>query len=417
MALSTANPLYPVNSTVLYTTGRDVRLLSSAEAGATSTQTCTATHTQDNVNRTWDPATAGVTVAQNPGLFAPNGFGWALRLSEDMTPTDDTNCNATLSPGTISVSMNVAVSQSGGTYLSGTVTPLLAAAIFRYNPSTNAATLITFGNSNATSWTVAGLGADMGTFKTVTFTMPLAAAVEFQPGEILYLQMGFNTGALPNPTVGTGTFTFTLNVDHPDTNLTFAAGQGIHQVCAFEGAATGSGDATGSAAKLLGTSGSAAGSSTLDGVLGATAGQTGSAVGTAAVAGALSATAEQTGSAAGAAAVAGSLGAQADLTGAAAGSGSVDGSLGAFAFFLGAASGSSIVSGALSGRADMTGASAGTSTADGLTSSLSGTVGNAAGSASVSGAFSSVLGTVGTVEIGEGGGSTTIIRPIFVLDD
>lgn len=248
MGIQTAAVLYPVNTTTVDSGGAiDIRLLDSAQAGADDdTQTATATHTQDNVDRTFDPATAGVTASADVNTLQK--LGWALRLSEDMTPPDDTNCNAFLRTGNLVVNVTVTITQAGGTYTTGTYAPLWKASLWRYNPATDTATIIGFSANNTPSWNIAPVGGDLGTFKTIAITFNSAAqfpnGAEFAAGEILLLQLGVKTQTIPNPTVGTATWTYTLRVDHTNTNITFVAEQGIRQICTLALDATGIGTAS-----------------------------------------------------------------------------------------------------------------------------------------------------------------------------
>lgn len=296
MAIQTATTLYPVNSTTIESdTGIDVRLLDSAEAGATATQTATATHTQDGQNRTFDPAGPAATTNSSPGNN--QNKGWALRLTEDMTPSDDTNCNAFLSSGSISVTLSVTINQSGGTYASGTYSPLWALSLFRRDPSADTTVHIGTGTASSPTWTIGGIGVDLGTVKTVTLTAIVIAApgIEFQPGEVLYAQIGLNTSTIPNPTLGTATWTYTLNVDHTNTKITFAAGQALSSLCFITGSSSGIASASGALAPVFPTAGSSSGSATASGVLEADKETTGSSVGVATASGTLEAEKETTG--------------------------------------------------------------------------------------------------------------------------
>lgn len=243
MGIQRAAVLYPVNSTTVDTgAGIDIRLLDSAEAGADDdTQTATATHTQDSQSRTFDPGSA-TSANEGPGTL--RNRGWALRLSEDMTPGDDTNCDAALTAGSLTVNITMAVNQAGGTYVSGTYTPLLNACLFRVNLASNTGTFIANGLSSALSWNLTPVTGDLGTFKTAALAVDIPALVQFSAGEVLLLQFGIGTATIPNPTLGTATFTYTLRVDHANTNITFAAGQGIRQACALSASLDGRGTVT-----------------------------------------------------------------------------------------------------------------------------------------------------------------------------
>lgn len=299
MGIQTAAVLYPVNTTTVDSgTGINIRLLDSAEAAANDdTQTATATHTQDLQGRTFDPGAATSANEPNTSLLKR---GWALRLAEDMTPADDTNCNAVLTAGTFTINITVAVNQSGGTYAGGTYAPNWTVALFRYNPSTDTGTLITTRGNNATTWNYTPVTGDLGTFKTIAITgVAIGSPVEFAQGEILLLQIGVQVATIPNPTIGTATWTYTLRVDHANTNMTFAAGQGIASLCPMEGTAAGSSDAQGAMALVMPTVGTAAGSSEATAALLAFGEMVGSAGGSSNADGSLGAVAEMVGTAAG----------------------------------------------------------------------------------------------------------------------
>lgn len=262
MGIQSADVLYPVNTTVVDSgTGIDIRLLDSAEAGAVdNTQTVTATHTQDNQVRVFDPASTNNT---NRLITDNQAEGWGLRLADDMTPTDDTNCNAYLLAQTLTVNVRVTINQAGGTYgAGGSYAPFWGAALFRYNPSTDAGVLIANGSNNSASWNIGALG-DLGTFKLVAISIVIAAGVEFAAGEILMIQFGVGTVTIPNPTLGTATWTYTLSVDHADTNITWEAGKPLCALCHTVGTLTGSAAVDADAAIIMPTVGAITGSASL----------------------------------------------------------------------------------------------------------------------------------------------------------
>lgn len=244
MGIQRATVLYPVNGTTVDSgSGIDIRLLTNTAASADTSQTVTATHTQDNVARTFDPATAGATAATAPTTL--QNLGWALRLSEDMTPADDTNCNAVLTSGTLTVNLDVTlVSAGGNANLGGTTTTTFQAGLFRYDPASDSGSLVASGTGTQ-SWNTAGLGGDAGTYKAAAVNVPIASPIEFNQGEILLLQVGFSdAGTLSNPTLGgTTTFTWTLRLGS-GTNVTFATDQGIRQVCQLQSNNLGKGSVT-----------------------------------------------------------------------------------------------------------------------------------------------------------------------------
>lgn len=309
MGIQTAAVLYPVNTTTVDTgTGIDVRLLDSAQAGADDdTQTCTATHTQDNQVRAWDPANASSANRDPTNTLLKQG--WATRLTEDMTPADDTNCNACLTAGTLTVNLQVAVNQAGGTYTGGTYTPAFVAGLWRYNPSTDTGTLIANGFVFGPSWNYTPVTGDLGTFKAAAVPVAVTSLTEFQAGEVLLVQLGVAVVTIPNPSVGTATWTYTLRVDNVDTNITFAAGQGIRTLCPVDGTVAGSAEALGVSVKVLPTVGIDSSIATVLGVLQADANMVGISSGSATVSGVLQSIAQMAGISGGVATASGVLGA------------------------------------------------------------------------------------------------------------
>jgi hypothetical protein len=166
------------------------------------------------------------------------------------------------------------------------------------------------------------------------------------------------------------------------------------------GTATGSGAASGTGGKVLGTEGSASGTGTASGTGASRADTTGSASGAVTVTGLGSSVAGTTGTATGTGTASGVLGATGAMTGDASGSGTAAGVLGATGAMTGTATGTGTASGVLGATGTTTGTAAGTATVTGLGSSVAGTVGTASGSGTASGLASIVLGMVGTVSIG-----------------
>lgn len=304
MALQTADPLYPVNTTTVDTgTGIDIRLLDSAQAGSTdSTQSVRFTHTQDGQERTFDPGNALVTTETDPLTF--QGEGWALRLTEDMTPTDDTNCNAVLTSGTVTVNVSALLNMNGGTNLGGATTITFRASLWRYDTSANTGTVIATG-SQSNSWNTSALGGENNTRKNTAISVTVSSNAEFLANEVLLLQLGCEGTTLPNATLGTTNFDVTLDVDDANTNLDFGTGQGIRQVCYIQGTATGLGDAAGTPVIILPSIGTTSGSGTATASLQADANMTGTTSGVATANGSLAAIGLITGSASGVATAAG----------------------------------------------------------------------------------------------------------------
>lgn len=292
--ISSADPLYPINSTTVDTAaGIDIRLLSSAQAGATdSDQSVRFTHTQDGQERTFDPDNALVTTETNPLGF--QGKGWALRLVEDMTPDDDINCNAVLTTGTMTVNVRALLNMNGGTNLGGVTTITFRASLWRYNTVNNTGILIDSA-SQAQTWDTSAVGAENNTRKDTAISIASVPQTEFLTNEVLLLQIGCEGTTLPNASVGTTNFDITLDVDDAGTNLDFAAGQGLVQVCYLTGISAGAATASGVLAPVLPATGSSAGAATVSGSLEAEKETTGSSAGVATVSGVLEAEKETTG--------------------------------------------------------------------------------------------------------------------------
>ena len=319
MGIETSATLFPRNDTTVDGTGADIRVLRNAATGSNDeTQTVQFTNANDNVERTFDPATGAVTTIADASSLQK--LGWATRLVNDMTPTDDANCDAFLVAQTATFAARVNANQSGGTYASGTFQPTFKVSLWRYNLSSDTGTLIATGSTSATSWNCAGVGGDLGTSKVMTITGISIPDTQFLANEVLLLQVGLNTGTVPNPTLGTGTFTVTLRVDSGEAVLTFGT-KGLRTLCPMDGTAAGAATVSGVSGKVLPTTGTIAGAATVAGVLGAVKQTTGTSAGVATVAGAAAAVKGTVGTAAGSATASGSMASVKGMVGTAAVSG------------------------------------------------------------------------------------------------
>lgn len=260
MALQTASTLYPTNSTVVDSGAVDIRFLSSTSGTADNSQSNRWTHTQDGQSRTIDPGNTLVTTNNDPHGF--QGLGYALRLTEDMTPGDDTNCNAVLTSGTLSVVMRNQLNSAGGTNLGGVNTFNIRASLWRYDPVANTGSVIATGTQNQT-WDT-GLGNENNVFKNTTLSINIATDVEFSQGEILLLQLGARAQTLVDASFGTTNYDLVLTVNNT-TRIDFnaAANQYISQVCYIEGTSNASSTVTGVAAPVYPTQGSSSGLATV----------------------------------------------------------------------------------------------------------------------------------------------------------
>jgi hypothetical protein len=308
MSVQTASVLYLDNDTTVDSgTGIDIRLLSGSTSSTNVTQDCTATHTQDNVHRTFDPADSAITANDDPLVM--QNLGWATRVTEDMTPSDDTNCNVVLEAQTLTVPLFVTVDQSGGTYVAGSYGPQWEVSLWDYDPVADTGTLIASGANSDTTWNYTPATGDIGTFKTVSVSVTISSDHEFTEGNILLLQIGLNTLTIPNPTLGTATWAYSLRIQTSgESNIAWESGKELASLCFITGSAAGNAIVSGAPAIVLPTDGSASGSAAVSGSLEADAEMTGTSSGSAAASGSLEADAEMTGTAGGSATVSGELG-------------------------------------------------------------------------------------------------------------
>jgi len=249
LSAARADIVYPrLNVTVDSGASIDIRNLDDVN-GATNdaTSSVAATHTQDNVERQWDPATSGVTTVLNATVL--NRRGWAFPVA-DMTPPDPDACNAFIKAQTVSVTLNVSLTWAtnglGVDPAAGTVSPTFRATLWRYKPSDDTGVNIANGAGTlADPWDISAVGDPKGTFKQVTINITVpAGGVEFQTDETMLLQVGLNTGTLPDPLADTTTYTFALQVDSNSTFVDFANNQGIRLACALSDSVIGKGTVT-----------------------------------------------------------------------------------------------------------------------------------------------------------------------------
>lgn len=278
MPIEQAATLFPDNGTTIDSGGGvDIRRLNAANPGpASANQSVAFTHANDNAERTFDPVNNNVSTDADAHTLIRTGY--ALRLAEDMTPADDTNCDAFLLAQSVTLTVQTQA-EATGSYLAGTYTPTMKASLWQYDPATNAGTLIATGSDDSVSWTVGALG-DIGTLKVSTITMAIAEPVQFDQGKTLLLQIGLNTGTVPNPTLGTGNWTHRLRVGDAtnQTRIDFAD-RGVRTLCPTQGVAAGDSAAFANAAQIKPTAGVAQGSAVALGVAGATKGTVGVAQG------------------------------------------------------------------------------------------------------------------------------------------
>jgi hypothetical protein len=307
MGLSTASTFYLNNGvTVDSGSGVDIRLLDDAVSAIDDGQSIRWEQSQDGANRTFNPDTGFSNSDNNP--YELQREGWALRLTEDVTPTDDTNCNASIPADIIRLTFYVRCNATGGTNLGGSANFSMRFSLWRYNPSTNAGSLV--GISSVTmSWDTTAIGGENNTFKTASAQFTISKDVELLPGEVMMVQVGANATNLPDATLGTTNYDLYLRTGQADnTKLEFVNGEKISQICYTQGSSTGSSSASGSPAIVLPTEGVSAGVSTASATLEADKETTGVSEGLGVADGEFSAVKEATGSSVGVGDADGSLG-------------------------------------------------------------------------------------------------------------
>lgn len=238
MAVERAATLYLRNDTTVDTgTGINIRLLDDVNGGTDDvTQTITAANTEDSVLKTFEPGVTGVTAVADPDTLQKKG--WALRLAEDMTPGDDTNCGVFTPAQTFTVNLDVSLAWTGA--IVANPTPIFKVAVVRYNPSTDNGTVWAQG-SQSQAWQAL---TENGTFKTVAVSVTRGSNLSYAQGETLLLQVGVNTGTLPNQLPSGGTYTFTLRINNATTRIAWAADGHPHVFCTLSGSTVGAGESS-----------------------------------------------------------------------------------------------------------------------------------------------------------------------------
>lgn len=233
-------PEPPLNDALLYlrnavvdTTGTptvNIRTIDDANAAVVdNTQTVTATHTQDNVKRTFTPAGTSNAVRNSDAFW---GVGWAIP-PVDFTPTDS-RCKAFLPAGTVQVQAVGTVARSA-TPLADTGNVFIDAALFKYKVAANTATYISHSASAPLTHALL-LNASVAFNTPINITIP-AGGITFESDEILLVQMGIDTGAMGNPLTGTITYTWTLSIDTNAATRMAPSGSGLRVKCAVASSA------------------------------------------------------------------------------------------------------------------------------------------------------------------------------------
>lgn len=227
--LQRANTLYPINSTTVDTgTGIDVRALSDTQPGATdSTQSVQNATQNTNAERTFDPATANDTTTNN--AQTTNGKkGWAVPAA-GMAP-GNASCVTRLVAQTVTVAWNGVATGTGlgNTGINDVLTP--KASLWKYNTSTDTATLIAGGSGTAIS--ISAALAYSNTAYSASVAITVASDVSFGANEVLMVVIGGNVACGAGFLSGARTSTWTMDVDASGTTVTFGT-TGLRLLCSF----------------------------------------------------------------------------------------------------------------------------------------------------------------------------------------
>lgn len=226
MALQRANALFPINSTTVDTgTGIDIRALSDTQPGATdNTQSCAVNTQGTNAERTFNPGTADN--ASRNALNLQN-IGWAVPLA-DMSD-GDARCKAVLPELTVTVNMSGTASGTGTGNVGANDVLTPKASLWRWNTSTDTATLIDNGTGSPIS--ISAALAYSGTAWSGSVAIVVSPLAQFEADEVLLVQIGGNLACGAGLLGGARTTTWILSVDVNTTSLNFSGGGGLRQRC------------------------------------------------------------------------------------------------------------------------------------------------------------------------------------------
>lgn len=212
MAINKSLTWYPNNDTVVDSgTGLDVRAMIDASGVNDTSQSWTATHSEDNQHRVFDPATEGTGSVTGDPNTTWHGVGWAIPLSA-LTP-DDNRCKALIPAQSATCYMVMDLGYSGSEPL-GSSAPTGKCTLWKYNVTTDAATHIQYRQFTFSDW--GGLGGTsygLAQYIELTFDLP---DIIMESDEILVAQFGCYTGTLSNPLLGTTTYTANLHIGEAD---------------------------------------------------------------------------------------------------------------------------------------------------------------------------------------------------------
>ena len=200
--------IYPYNGTTVDNdSGGDIRALRDTTSAADTTQNVAYTSDNDGTHRCWDPATTALATVRNAATTLYR-TGWAIPVA-DFTPADS-RCVAVLAAQTVTVTANMTHAWAGQ-LIQGGPSSQLTASLWKYNPTSNAGTLIAGATGASTTWSNLG---EENVYKAVTAAITVAALAEFDVAEILYLQIGILLGTIhPQLLGGAQSYTSTLDLN------------------------------------------------------------------------------------------------------------------------------------------------------------------------------------------------------------
>lgn len=219
--------LYLRNTTTVDTGGgANVRYLNHSNGGAVvDGATITATHTQDGLLCTWNPA-FNATPGNDPATMVK--LGWGVLLTE-MDPGDP-NCVVRIVPQTVRLWLDIRGERSGAVPVQNATGWFLRCSLWRYNVVTDTGVQIAQADSATDTW---GFIANTTITKNdVEVDFVIASEATFAADEILMLQCGMTTGTLGNPlAAGTVTYVFTILIDQASATRMQTLTQGMRRKC------------------------------------------------------------------------------------------------------------------------------------------------------------------------------------------
>jgi hypothetical protein len=298
--MQTAAVLY-LDNTVVVDTGDppDVRKLNNTFATSGVTTSVNNSTQATSAERTFDPQSAtGVT---NNAQTTHNDRGWAIPPA-DMTPADAAHAPF-IAAQTLTVNINATATGTGTGAVGANDVYTPKASLWKYDPSTDTASLIIGGAGSASSFSAAVAYGPTAFTTSVSLSVPAAT---FASNEIMMIVIGGTLACGGGLAGGARTFTVRLLHSANTTNLTFAT-QGLREMGEMTGSAAGVAAATAEVGTVLPLTGTAAGVGAATAVLAGVGATTGAAAAAAVTEGLTGSVSGTTGTAAGTASTAGEV--------------------------------------------------------------------------------------------------------------